>query len=182
MAQSWRVSARNHTKASKPLDRDGLERLAIHYVGRYSTTAARLRTYLSRKVRERGWSGDAAADPDAIVGRIVALGYVDDAAFAEARAESLARRGYGARRIAPALHAAGIDRDLVGDVLAGREEGAVAAAIAFARRKRIGPFGPPALDRKARDKAFAAMMRAGHSSDLTRHVLSLSADDVAVAD
>lgn len=172
---------RARMRSPKPLDREGLERLAIHYVGRYATTAARLRTYLARKVKERGWSGDQTPDLSAIVDRIVALGYIDDAAFAEARAESLVRRGYGARRIAPTLRAAGIDGDITRAVLARREEGAEAAALAFARRKRIGPFGPADPDRKARDKAYGAMMRAGHSSELVRRVLGLSRDDVQIA-
>ena len=47
-------------KPRPPLDQEGLERLALFYAGRYATTRAKLRTYLKRKVAERGWSGSAA--------------------------------------------------------------------------------------------------------------------------
>ena len=55
-----------------------------------------------------------------------------------------------------------------------------ASAIAFARRKRLGPFAlsPPA-DRRTQDRAFAAMLRAGHDLDRTRRVLTMTPDDVA---
>ena len=39
----------------KPLDPARLHDLAIHYVARFSTTAAKLEAYLARKLRERGW-------------------------------------------------------------------------------------------------------------------------------
>ena len=68
-----------------PLDPARLERLALRYVERFATTRAKLRRYLERKLRERGWGADAAPDTAALVERMAALGYVDDAAFAEAR-------------------------------------------------------------------------------------------------
>ena len=42
----------------KPLDSARLEELALAYVARFSTTAARLDRYLRRKLRERGWGGE----------------------------------------------------------------------------------------------------------------------------
>ena len=42
-----------------PLDRAALERLALRYVERFATTRGRLTDYLKRKIRERGWDGDA---------------------------------------------------------------------------------------------------------------------------
>ena len=51
-------------------------------------------------------------------------------------------------------------------------EQAEAAALTFARRKRIGPFGPPNDDRAVRDKQLAAMLRAGHAMDLSRRIVA----------
>src|SRR5687768_12328257 len=104
-------SGRSPRRPRPPLDQDGLERLALHYVGRYATTRARVRDYLNRKLRERGWSGETAPAVDRVVERIATLGYVDDAAFASARAAAMQRRGYGGRRIAQALAVAGIGED-----------------------------------------------------------------------
>lgn len=154
-----------------PLDRAALERLAITYVGRYATTRARLRTYLARKLRERGWDGEDAPPLDALVERCAVLGYVDDRQFASARAASLGRRGFGARRVGEALRAAGIDEPDAAPAQAEAGQAAWTTALAFARRRRIGPFAAEASDRDGRRRALAAMLRAGHPPDIARRVV-----------
>lgn len=153
-----------------PLDAPALERLALRYVERFATTRGKLVDYLHRKIRERGWEGDPA-DPAALAERMAALGYVDDRAFAEARAQALGRRGLGARRVAGALREARVgeeDAEAVAPAIADR---AAAAALTFARRKRLGPFGTGAADRAAREKQLGAMLRAGHSLTLARRIV-----------
>ena len=81
-----------------PLDARALEQLALRYVERFATTRGKLAHYLARKIRERGWDGPPA-DPQAIAERMAGYGYVDDRAYAEAKARALTRRGYGARRV-----------------------------------------------------------------------------------
>jgi regulatory protein len=171
---------RNKTKG-KPLDQEGLSRLALHYVGRYATTQAKLASYLRRKVQERGWAGEADADLGAVVTRCAELGYVDDRAFAEMRAGSLGRRGYGARRIGVALQVAGIDREIAAQVMPD-EDAALAAAEAYARRKRIGPYGEGGADLLLRKRHFAAMIRAGHSFELARRFSSKNSESYDVSD
>ena len=52
---------------------------------------------------------------------------------------------------------------------------AVAAALRFAKRRRIGPFAAQALrDPKEREKALGAMVRAGHGFGLARAILALA--------
>lgn len=65
-----------------PLDEDALRELALRYVGRFATSRGKLLAYLARKLRERGWGGEAPADPEALVARFAELGYVDDSGFA----------------------------------------------------------------------------------------------------
>ena len=161
------MSSDRHHKLRKPLDTDALNRLALHYVGRYATTRAKLGSYLRRKVLERGWNESVPADIAAIVARCAELGYVDDRAFAESRAASLGRRGYGARRIGAALQGAGIDRETVAAVMPD-EDADYRAAEVYARRKRIGVFGNGATDPKLRQRQFSAMLRAGHSFELAK--------------
>jgi regulatory protein len=163
---------RRHNREPRPLDPDGLWRLALHYVGRYATTEAKLRDYLSRKVRERGWAGDKQADFEAISRKCAEMGYVDDRSYAEAKAGSLNRRGYGAQRIGLTLNRAGIARDLADEVMPDAES-AERAAETYARRKRIGRFGEAALDPKLRQKQMAAMIRAGHSFELARRFVAV---------
>lgn len=154
----------------RPLDRARLEELALAYVARFATSAARLEAYIARKLRERGWEGDGEPDPGALVARFVELGYVDDAAFARARAGGLLRRGYGPRRVAEALGAAGIDEDIRQAVRAGEGEERL-AALALARKRGFGPFGAEPPDRARREKQIAAMLRAGHSFATARAMI-----------
>jgi regulatory protein len=165
-----------------PLDPEALERLGLFYAGRYATTRARLAAYLRRKLKERGWSGSGEPPVERLVERFAELGYVDDRGFAAARSASLLRRGYGERRVLEALRGAGIAeedsteaRDISGD-------DALAAAHRFARRKRLGPYAPAVPDRAARDKAAAAMLRAGHRLDLVRRVLDAGAEELPEPD
>jgi len=155
-----------------PLDRDSLEQLALRYVGRFATTQHKLTAYLQRKIRERGWNGPAA-NPEAIAARMTDLGYIDDRAFAEARARSMARRGFGARRVAHAFQAAGIDADDAASVAPAIAERALEAAMALARRKRIGPFGNAVPDRRTREKQIAQMIRGGHDFALACRIVDM---------
>ena len=160
-------------RASVPLDSKRLEELALRYVGRYATSRAKLVAYLARKLRERGWSGDRSPDLEALAGRFSELGYVDDAAYALAKSQSLSSRGYGKRRLDDKLRLAGIDE---GDGAAAREHAdtqAVDAALRFARRRRIGPFAAQEPDFKQREKAIASMVRAGHSFGLARVIADM---------
>ena len=166
-------------RTAPPLDAARLDRLALRYVERYATTRGKLRDYLTRKVRERGWEGADPADPAALAERMAELGYIDDRGFAEARAAAMGRRGLGARRIAGAFHQAGIaaeDAEAVRPAIDARAE---SSALAFARRRRLGPFGNGDADRSVRDRALAAMLRAGHGFDLSRRIVALTPDELA---
>jgi regulatory protein len=176
------VRSRPDKRPRPPLDPDSLERLGLFYAGRYATTRAKLAAYLRRKLRERGWAGPGEAPVERLVERFAGLGYVDDRAFASARAASLLRRGYGERRVGAALKGAGIADEDRAEALGLAVEEALAAAHRFARRRRLGPYAPIAPDREARRKAAAAMVRAGHRLDLVWKVLGLSPDELPEPD
>jgi regulatory protein len=163
----------------KPLDRVSLNDLALAYVARFATSSAKLEAYLRRKLRERGVAEDAEPiDVGAIVHRLVELKYVDDEAYAEAKANGLLRRGYGARRVEQALRGAGIETDLR-EQLAPDEASARHAALSLARRRRFGPFGAEPPDRARQEKQLAAMIRAGHSFDVARKLIEASDAETA---
>lgn len=145
--------------------------MALHYVGRFATTRAKLRTYLTRKLRERGWAGTSPPDVAALVERIGELGYVDDRAFALAKAGSLTARGLGTRRVRQALHQAGVAEQDGEDAEALASAQAGESALRFARRRRIGPFALAKPDPAGREKALAAMVRAGHDFTLSRRIV-----------
>jgi regulatory protein len=163
----------------RPLDSARLEELALAYVARFATSAAKLEHYLKRKLRERGWAGEEEARLGDLVARFVAAGYVDDLAFAKARSSGLLRRGYGARRVAQALGAAGIAEEVREAVRAGDGEQR-RAALTMARKRRFGPYGAAPPERAMREKQIAALLRAGHRLDSARELVD--APSVAAAE
>jgi regulatory protein len=157
-----------------PLDETGLQELALRYVGKYATTRAKLRTYLARKLRERGWSGAREPDLTVLADRFADLGYIDDAAYAVAQSRSLTARGYGRRRLADKLRHAGVDEQDGEAAARHADREAVSAALRFAERRRLGPFASAAADRQQRQKWIAAMVRAGHPFGLASAIAGLN--------
>lgn len=85
-------------KKPKQVTEERLFNSAIYYLQRFSATEAHVKTVLKRKVKrwtetEPDWAIGADTKIDAAVARIVALGYINDAAFAESRVRSLRRQG-----------------------------------------------------------------------------------------
>lgn len=161
---------------ARALDAAGLERLALRYVERFATTRGRLTAYLLRKIRERGWEGDTA-DPAALAQKLADLGYIDDRAFGEARAAALARRGFGLRRVTGALREAGLTEEDRAAIVPDVAMRAVETALAFARRRRIGPFARVPCDRAEREKHIAAMIRGGHDVTLARRIAMMAPEE-----
>lgn len=164
-----------------PLNAADLERFALRYVERYATTRGRLADYLKRKIRERGWNGEATPELTALAQRMADLGYINDLLFAESKAGAMGRRGLGARRIGQALRHAGIEDSDLDAVAPAMEADSISSALAFARRKRIGPFAPELAERPAQEKQLAAMVRAGHAFDLARKIVRMAPGEDAEA-
>ncbi|HVF83412.1 MAG TPA: RecX family transcriptional regulator [Sphingomicrobium sp.] len=154
-----------------PIDGERLRELALRYVGRFATTRAKLSDYLRRKLRERGWASQEPADIDGLVERLAELGYVDDAAFALNKAHSLTLRGYGEGRVRQALKIAGVSDDDGEEARDSAAAQAAEAALVFARRRRLGPFAKERTDLATRQKALAAMIRAGHSFTISKRLV-----------
>lgn len=173
------MKPRPSRKPRPPLDQARLDELALYYVGRFATTRARLSDYLGRKLRERGWAGPGdAADVEALVTRFARSGLIDDSAYALAKAQSLARRGYGRRRLSVALRSAGVGDGDGAQAYDHADQEAAAAALRFAERRRIGPFASTVPDKlrersRQREKQVAAMVRAGHPLRLSLAILRL---------
>ena len=154
-----------------------MRQLALHYVGKYATTQAKLAGYLARKLRERGWDDGRPADIAALTEQFIQLGYINDARFAEARSRSFVRRGFGERRLNEDLRASGIgDADAM-SAKAHMEESVFHAAENFARRKRLGPFAQEPSPPEKRQKQLNGFLRAGHGFDLARRFVNAQPGD-----
>jgi regulatory protein len=153
-----------------------VERAALAYLERFSSSAENLRRVLVRKVERRCRLRDEEPESflalvDEALRRMVESGLVDDRRYAEARAASLRWRGGSARLIRAKLAAKGVEREAAAAALANdTDESERAAAEALARRRRLGPYRT--RDRAAyRDKDMAALVRAGFSYGLARSVI-----------
>jgi len=164
-----------------------LENAALHYVGRFAATAESLRRVLMRRIersaRAHGTDrAEAAAWAEDIVTRFVRSGLVDDAAFAEARAATLHRRGTARRMIRLRLLEKGVDEDTIESALAALGEDLSdserQAALNLARRRRLGPFRPEDAREAHREKDLAALARAGFGYDVAREVIDGERADV----
>lgn len=162
---------------------DLLERWALHYLGRYASSAENLRRVLMRKARRRSPEEAAAAAAliDALLTRYREAGLLDDAAYATARANSLHRRGESLRAMRARLAAKGVSAADVANAVSGLQAAApdpdLAAACTFARRRRLGPFRLASADHARELGAFA---RAGFSRRIAEAVLSCT--DVAAVE
>lgn len=168
----------SRTRTPPPaLDAAALDRLALRYVERFATTRGKLADYLRRKIRERGWEGDPV-DPSAVAERMAGLGYIDDRLYAESKAMALTRRGFGVSRVADALRQARVDDADAAPARTIAAEGEGASALAFARRKRIGPFAAEPADPARRQKQIAAMVRAGHGFAVARRIVEAAPGEI----
>ncbi len=133
------------------------------YVGRYATSRARLAIYLNRKLYERGWTeNEQAPDIEALVADFDRLGFVDDVAFAAARARTLTARGMGLRRVSQELSLKGISEADGADARDHAQDNRWQSADRFARRKRIGPYASEMAPPEIQQKQLQAFLRAGH--------------------
>jgi regulatory protein len=159
----------------RDIDAELLERWALHYLGRYASSAENLRRVLQRRVRR--YAPEAASGVTALVDALVAryreAGLLDDAAYAVGRVQSLHRRGESLRAMRARLVAKGVAAaDAAEAISALRTASAdpdLAAACAFARRRRLGPYRRSTADHARELSAFA---RAGFSRRVAEAVLT----------
>lgn len=159
---------------------DYLERAALFYLERYASSSENLRRVLRRKVersaRAHGTDREAGfAAVDALVARFARSGLVDDRRYAEGKAASLHRRGGSARAIRAALAAKGVPAEEIDAAMAALRDTAadpeLAAACAFARRRRLGPWRRPEDRAEMWSKDLAALGRGGFGYETARRVL-----------
>ena len=158
---------------------------ATSYLQRYPATVARFRRVMLRRIdrslaHHGGDRDPAEAMLEALVVQLVEGGWLDDARFVKARVEELHRKGTSRRGIQAKLIQQGGPSDLVRDALEALEgDPELIAALALAKRKRLGPFQTNEERRLERQrKDLAAMARAGFGYGIARRVLDASPDEL----
>jgi regulatory protein len=170
-------------RPARPITAKYLQDAAAIYLERYPSTAEGLRRVLGRRVR-RAEMADAPIMENVqqaiagIVAKFVDAGVIDDKAFAQTKARALHRRGTSGRLTRQKLRHAGIDGDTLDKAMAGLDQELHTdphrrewlAAVALARRRRLGPYRQK--DRKDhRNRDLAAMARGGFDYDLAKKVI-----------
>src|SRR5262249_40906968 len=152
------------------LDLAALRRAAFDHLARRSDSASGLARALARKIARAARAGTCRiADPEATVEAMVSeladKGLLSDRRYAEGRAAHLVRGGRSRLAIAADLAARGVARDDVDAALAelgAREPGLERdAAVAYARRRRLGPWRAAGERKAKRLNDLAALARAG---------------------
>jgi regulatory protein len=168
-----------------PPDDASLREAALNYLARYSTTEAGLRRVLFRRIdlwvrQEAGVDGvaeraaAAKASVAGIVARMVELGLLNDAAFAESRARGLALSGRSRRAITARLMAKGIDPERARTVEPEGQADELVSALILARKRRIGPFRK--IEEADRNKELGVLARAGFPRDVALRALAMEAE------
>ncbi len=173
--------AERRRRGPKPATPAYLERAALFYLERYASSAENLRRVLLRKVQRSARAhgtdpAEGAATVDALVARFARAGLLDDALYARGQALSLMRRGTSARGIRAKLAQRGVAEAEIAAAMAACAEEAgdpeLAAALAYARRRRLGPYrNAPEARAAAREKDLAALARKGFAPALCLRVI-----------
>lgn len=173
-SQAGKPRSQADRRPPKAMTAQSLENRALYYLERFSATKQGLRQTLVRKMkRHAGDAYDAVVASemiDALVLKLEASGWVNDARFAESRTATLARRGGSRRVIAMKLRGKGVSAELVSENIAGLDD--EEAALAFAKRKRLGPFRQGETTQERARKDIAAMARGGFSYGVIKKALA----------
>jgi len=183
--------AKSSRRAPKKATARHLENAALWYLQRFAASADSLSRVLLRRVEKSARAHgtdreEGAALVENIVARFRESGLLDDRRYAEGRALSLHRRGVSAHGIRARLAAKGVGADDIAAALAALSDEAaepdLAAAIAYARRRRIGPHRPAAMRDEMRERDLAALARQGFDYDTARRVIDAADADALEAE
>jgi regulatory protein len=167
-----------------------LREAATAHLARYATTEVGLRRVLMRRVDRWARAAEAfgmtdlapliAAGKQAaaeVAREMAAAGTVDDAAFAESRARRLLRGGRSRRAALAHLAQKGVAAETAAAALPEGEAAELDAALALCRRRRIGPFALGEAPPEQRQKALAALARAGFGRGIAEQALRMDPEE-----
>jgi regulatory protein len=171
-------------RPARPITAKYLQDAATSYLERYAVTADGLRRVLGRRVRKAEMVDAPVMDNvgqaiEAIVAKFVEAGIINDKEFAQTKARALHRRGTSSRLTRQKLKHAGVDGDTLDRAMAGLDEELDTnpaqrewrAAVALARRRRLGPFRPENDRKDKRLRDLAAMARSGFAFGIAKKVI-----------
>ena len=155
-----------------------LKNIALYYLKRFESSTQNLRQVLRRRVNDYAYHNPEWHKQEAyewieeLLADFERLGYLDDARYAEMKVKDYAASGKSARYIVGKLKLKGIGESEVIALLENQEYDPFAAALHFAKKKKIGPFRDESVREENRQKDLGALVRAGFDYDTASQVLS----------
>jgi regulatory protein len=152
------------------------------------TLERRITTWARRAEREGQNADDVAlqaaasrSEIDSILSRLGEVGLVNDVAFAEARARGLSRSGRSRRAIHAHLTSKGVEPETVRAALPSDPDDELDAALALAKKRRLGPYAREGSERpkdaKGRLRELAVFGRAGFERGTAERALRMDRED-----
>jgi len=169
-------------RPTPPLTVGWLRGEAARHLQRWPSSERRIRQLLWKRVaRAQSFHGGTKAEAAPLVEEVVAYllqtRLIDDGRYAQLWVGSLRRRGTSRRKIQQKLREKGVDGDHIKAALDEYEtddggDPERVSAVAYARRRRLGPYRVPHDDSfERRQKDLASMGRAGFSYGVAQDVL-----------
>lgn len=178
-------------RPARPITATSLLNAATFYLERYPATAEGLRRVLGRRIAKARMAEAPVMENveqaiEAIVAKFIEAGAINDKEFAQTKARALHRRGTSSRLTRQKLRHAGVDGDTLDRAMAALDEELDTnpakrewqAAVALARRRRLGPFRLDKDRKERRLRDLAAMARAGFAFDVAKKVIDAKGIDV----
>ena len=161
-------------RPTPPLSESWLRTEAIRHLQRWPASEFRVRRLLWQRVKRAqsfhgGTKEEAAPMVEAALASLIKTKMLDDGRFAQLWVDHLRRRGTSTRMIEKKLREKGVASSHISDALSAYEpddggDPEAASALAYAMRRRLGPYRRPYdPDPDRRRKDLAAMARAGFS-------------------
>lgn len=155
-----------------------LKRSALHYLGQRSSSTSNLRRVITRRAQKKFEAEEAGRISElveAVIGFCVENGFVNDVSYAETKAVSATRSGVSRRKLTMKLASKGVSKDIIGEAVEVVDD--EAAAIAYARRRRLGAWKPDQTKRVF-EKDVAALARAGFSIQIAMKTARMTSEDI----
>ena len=168
-------------KPPKPTTQRSVRYHALTYLRRYSAPRAQLRRVLldraRRSVVEHGGDLEEIQDwIDSTLDDMERLGYVNDDAYARAKATKFRTRGLSERAIRSKLSAKGVRSEAIAAaMIATRPEGDadLMAAKTYVRKRRMGPHRTKEATPELIRKELGRLARAGFSYGVAKAALEM---------
>ena len=162
---------------------------ALHYLGRYASTSARLEGILRKFAKLKLGQADPILLDHMIlevVESCIKLGYVDNEAFIRNQFRQGLRNGLSQQRILIRLAQKGINRELAVAVIdeqtgeaSDKENIELAAALIYARKRSIGPYSRAEPHPLKNQRHLARLAKNGFAFDVVKQVMALPSADAA---